>query len=293
MRMTFALAALLTATAFTPALAQNMGHGGRGNGGGQAQHAPGQGGGGWQGQGRVERPQGGWQRGPQTAPAPVAQPQPQQMERRWNGGGLGAQPGWDRGQNRQHGDAGRGQMGGTPGTPPPVVNRDERRWDGNRPERGGWSGTFGNNGRAWQQGRNDGWRGRPGDGDNRWGNNTHRPDNRGWNGNNGWNNDRGWNRDWRRDRQYDWQRYRYSNRDLFRGRPYYAPYGWGYGYQRFSIGFTLNNLLFGQQYWIDSPYDYRLPPVDGPYRWVRYYNDVLLVDLRNGQVVDAIYDFFW
>jgi hypothetical protein len=26
---------------------------------------------------------------------------------------------------------------------------------------------------------------------------------------------------------------------------------------------------------------------------VRYYDDVLLVDMYNGQVIDAIYDFFW
>ena len=31
----------------------------------------------------------------------------------------------------------------------------------------------------------------------------------------------------------------------------------------------------------------------GPYRWVRYYNDALLVDIRSGQVVDVEYDIFW
>ena len=103
----------------------------------------------------------------------------------------------------------------------------------------------------------------------------------------------GWNRDWRRDRRFDWQGYRASNRFAFHADRYYAPYGWNYGYRRFSIGFSLSNVLFDQQYWIDDPFAYRLPPVDGPYRWVRYYDDVLLVDLRTGQVVDAIYDFFW
>lgn len=200
-------------------------------------------------------------------------------------------------------------MGGAPVAPPPaVVNRDDRRFDGNRGERGGWSGTFGaNNGRAWQQNpnRNDSWRNRPRDGDTRWNNGNH-PDNRNWNGNrggnwngnNGWNGNRNWNgnawnRDWRRDQQYDWQRYRYSNRNLFRANPYYAPRGWSYGYQRFSIGIVLNSLLWDQQYWINDPNDYRLPPAYGPYRWVRYYDDVLLVDTRNGQVVDVINDFFW
>jgi hypothetical protein len=36
-----------------------------------------------------------------------------------------------------------------------------------------------------------------------------------------------------------------------------------------------------------------LPPAYGPYRWVRYYDDVLLVDIRSGYVVDMINNFFW
>jgi hypothetical protein len=36
-----------------------------------------------------------------------------------------------------------------------------------------------------------------------------------------------------------------------------------------------------------------LPAAYGSYRWVRYYDDVLLVDVRNGRVVDVIRDFFW
>ena len=38
---------------------------------------------------------------------------------------------------------------------------------------------------------------------------------------------------------------------------------------------------------------YRLPPAWGPYRWVRYWDDALLVDTRTGMVVDVIYSFFW
>jgi len=36
-----------------------------------------------------------------------------------------------------------------------------------------------------------------------------------------------------------------------------------------------------------------LPPTYAPYQWVRYYDDVLLVDMATGEVVDTIYDFFW
>jgi Ni/Co efflux regulator RcnB len=102
-----------------------------------------------------------------------------------------------------------------------------------------------------------------------------------------------WNNSWRNDRRYDWRGYRSSNRNIYRLPRYYAPSGWGYGYRRFGIGFTLNSILFSSSYWINDPYYYRLPEVDGPYRWVRYYNDALLVDIYSGEVVDTIYDIFW
>jgi Nickel/cobalt transporter regulator len=112
-------------------------------------------------------------------------------------------------------------------------------------------------------------------------------------GYNGGNKDFRWNRDWRRDSRYDWQRYRFSNRSVFRQSRYYDPFGSRYGYQRFSIGIRLGSSYYNDRYWISDPFAYRLPYADGPYRWVRYYDDVLLVDLRNGAVVDVIYDFFW
>jgi hypothetical protein len=112
-------------------------------------------------------------------------------------------------------------------------------------------------------------------------------------GYNGGNKDFRWNRDWRRDSRYDWKSYRFSNRNSFRQSRYYDPFGSRYGYQRFSIGIRIGSGYYDNRYWISDPFAYRLPYADGPYRWVRYYDDVLLVDLRNGAVVDVIYDFFW
>jgi hypothetical protein len=103
---------------------------------------------------------------------------------------------------------------------------------------------------------------------------------------------REWNRDWRRDQRFDWRRYRDYNRQIFRARPYYAPYR-GYGYNRFSIGMILDRLFWGRNYWISDPWQYRLPPAPYGYQWVRYYNDVVLVDTYSGRIVDVIYDFFW
>lgn len=119
-------------------------------------------------------------------------------------------------------------------------------------------------------------------------------------GDNGWNNrDYGyrnngavWNRGWRNDGRYDWNRYRGVNRSAYRLPRYYAPGGWD-GYRRFGVGVSLTRSLWGRNYWIGDPYAYRLPPAYGAYRWVRYYDDALLVDLRSGRVVDAVYGIFW
>jgi hypothetical protein len=101
-----------------------------------------------------------------------------------------------------------------------------------------------------------------------------------------------WNRNWRGDNRYDWQRYRYSNRNLFRSGGYYAPYR-GYSYNRLNIGFILDSLFYSNRYWLSDPYQYRLPPAPYGTQWVRYYDDVVLVDVYTGEVLDVIYDFFW
>ena len=102
---------------------------------------------------------------------------------------------------------------------------------------------------------------------------------------------RRWSSDWRRDHRYDWRNYRNSHRSLFRLGRYFDPYGWGY--RRFSIGFNLGSSYYGSNYWLDDPWMYRLPPAYGPYRWVRYYDDALLVNIYTGQVADVLYNFFW
>lgn len=103
--------------------------------------------------------------------------------------------------------------------------------------------------------------------------------------------DRQWSGQWRSDRRYDWRRHRDHNRSLFRFGRYYDPYR--YGYRRFSVGYNLWPSYYGSNFWLNDPWQYRLPPAYGPYRWVRYYNDALLVNIYSGQVVDMIHNFFW
>jgi hypothetical protein len=139
--------------------------------------------------------------------------------------------------------------------------------------------------------------GRPGNdrgndrGNGNWQNNGRGNGNERWRGNG--NQNRNWDRSgWRRDNRYDWQGYRDRNRSTYRIGRYYAPYQ-NYSYRRLGLGFSLGSMFYGNRYWINDPWQYRLPAVYGPYRWVRYYDDVLLVDTYSGEVVDVIYDFFW
>jgi Ni/Co efflux regulator RcnB len=100
-----------------------------------------------------------------------------------------------------------------------------------------------------------------------------------------------WRQDWRRDRRYDWRRHRDRDRSRFRLGIYIDPFGWGY--RDWDLGWRLPSRYYSSRYWIHDPWYYSLPPVYGPYRWIRYHGDVLLVDLRTGRVVDRIRRFFW
>ena len=103
--------------------------------------------------------------------------------------------------------------------------------------------------------------------------------------------DRDWSKDWRKDHRYDWWDYRNRYRSIYRLGRYHDPYGWGY--RRWSIGYNLWPSHYGSGYWLNDPWMYRLPPAYGPYRWVRYYDDALLVNIYTGQVIDVVYNFFW
>lgn len=99
-------------------------------------------------------------------------------------------------------------------------------------------------------------------------------------------------RDDRRDRQYgrnDWQAYRNGNRQLYARGDWRAPFR----YQTFRPGVRIAAPYYGSRYVIADPWRYRLPPARGATRWVRHYNDVLLIDYRRGIVVDVLRNFYW
>ncbi len=239
-------------------------------------------------------------------PQPSAAQQPRQG---WSGDQGRSGNDWQRandhqnGQNRDQYRRNWGDDRGNQGQGNPVRDRN---WSNNDPNRADGNRNWTAQSRDWNDhNRDPRVDGRPqvngqhGGGRQDWGD---RSGGRDWryqpsqrlNDRDRWDGFRRWdNKDWRRDTRYNWQDYRRSHGSVYRLPRYYAPSGWYGGYSRFSIGIFLNNVLFGSNYWINDPYSYRLPPAYGPLRWVRYYDDALLVDVRDGYVVDVIYDFFW
>lgn len=96
-------------------------------------------------------------------------------------------------------------------------------------------------------------------------------------------------RDAQREYRADWRDYRSRNRSVYARGQWRAPFG----YQRFSQGSTLRSGYYEQRYFISDYRRYRLPQPPGNARWVRHYDDVVLVNLRSGRVLDVIHGFFW
>jgi Nickel/cobalt transporter regulator len=229
-------------------------------------------------------------------------------------------------------DRGGWQSAPQPDTPPPQPQTDRGNRDGRdgawRRERDNdvnvWRGRGRGDDRGrdtgWQNegvdrsgrdrsggGRNEGtrWEGRSeGRGDDRWDRDRRRYDRRdndrydrgghhgGYDRHDNRRRDRSWDHGWRNDRRYDWRGHRDRYQDVYRRGRYYAPDRY-HRYSRFNIGIYIGRSWYQDHYWISDPWSYRLPEVYEPYRWVRYYNDVLLIDTYDGRVVDVIYDFFW
>ena len=96
---------------------------------------------------------------------------------------------------------------------------------------------------------------------------------------------------WRNDSRYDWQNHRRHHRSLFHLSFYYDPFGWNY--RPYQVGWRLWPSYYSSNYWLNDPWQYRLPYAPPGTRWIRYYDDAILVDTWNGEVVDVIYNFFW
>ncbi len=86
----------------------------------------------------------------------------------------------------------------------------------------------------------------------------------------------------------DWRGYRDRNRGAFARGNWNAPFR----YNSFRDGGRIGAGFYGQRYWIADPWRYRLPAVGPNQRWVRHYNDVILVNVRRGQVIRVLRNFY-
>jgi Ni/Co efflux regulator RcnB len=96
-------------------------------------------------------------------------------------------------------------------------------------------------------------------------------------------------RDARQEACEDWQDYRRTHRDVYRGGNWRAPFR----YTAWNAGAQLRPTYYGSRYYVANPARYRLPNAGYNQRWVRHYNDVLLVNVRTGRVITAHRGFFW
>lgn len=95
----------------------------------------------------------------------------------------------------------------------------------------------------------------------------------------------------RRELREDWRDYRQRNRQTFRMGHYTAPRG--YRYRQVSVGHTFRPAFYSNRYWISNPGRYRLDAPGRYRRWIRYGNDVVLINTRNGRVLIVHRNFFW
>lgn len=97
--------------------------------------------------------------------------------------------------------------------------------------------------------------------------------------------------EYREHRRDAWKDHRAHNRHIYHRPPYVGPHD--YRYRIWRPGVRLPAAYYAPRYVIADPWYYRLPRPAPRERWVRYGNDVLLVDVRNGTIRDVIRDFFW
>lgn len=95
----------------------------------------------------------------------------------------------------------------------------------------------------------------------------------------------------RRELREDWRDYRQSHRNVYRRPAYVGPRG--YAYRPVTAGYRFQPQYYGSRYWVNNYSTYRLPRPARNARWVRYGNDVVLVNVRNGRVMQVYNGFFW
>jgi Ni/Co efflux regulator RcnB len=100
-------------------------------------------------------------------------------------------------------------------------------------------------------------------------------------------------RDYRADRQdrRDYRNDRYHGRRHSRS-AYIAPYR-GWSYRPVTVGYRLQPDFYGPRYYISDYGFYHLRAPRPWERWIRYGDDLLLVNIRSGRVLEVIHYRYW
>lgn len=96
-------------------------------------------------------------------------------------------------------------------------------------------------------------------------------------------------REAQQERREDWQDYRRDHREVYARGNWRAPFR----YTAWNNGAQLRRDYYAPRYYINDWQRYRLAAPGRDLRWVRHYNDVLLVNIRTGRVVQVNRGFFW
>jgi Ni/Co efflux regulator RcnB len=73
---------------------------------------------------------------------------------------------------------------------------------------------------------------------------------------------------------------------------YVAPYR-GWQYRPLRPGYQLRPAFYGPRYVIADPTRYRLPRAARNRQWIRYGDDLLLVNVRTGRVIQVVRNRYW
>jgi Ni/Co efflux regulator RcnB len=82
-----------------------------------------------------------------------------------------------------------------------------------------------------------------------------------------------------------------EDRDHFARHHYVAPYS-NWSYSAVTPGTTLRSRFYGTHYYVADPASYDLRAAKHNQRWVRYGDDLVLVNVRTGRVMEVATDRF-
>ena len=96
-----------------------------------------------------------------------------------------------------------------------------------------------------------------------------------------------------RDDRHDRHNGREWHGDRHRGHSSYAAPYRNWRYRPVNVGYRLDRVYYSPRYYVSDYGDYHLRAPRPWERWVRYGDDLLLVNLRTGRVLDVIHYNYW